>query len=104
MNTTTPYREHSTFIKPTKTVLRLKKELSTIHITIMIIFVTLSAIGLFLPFSNLLVDLLVAYLDWHKPHLSRADFWFILRFMSVFGTPAVISVWRAFERVPAEEK
>ena len=100
MNTTTPYREHSTFIKPAKTVLRLKEELSTIHITTMIIFVTLLAIGLFLPFSNLLV----AYLDWHKPHLSRADFWFILRFMSVFGTPAVISVWRAFERVPAEEK
>ena len=100
MNATTPYREHSTLIKPAKTVLRLKEELSTIHITTMIIFVTFSAIGLFLPFFQLLV----AYLDWHKPHLSRADFWFILRFMSVFGTPAVISVWRAFERVPAEEK
>jgi hypothetical protein len=101
MNTTTPYREHS--IKPPKTVLvlRLKEELSNPHLAILLTSCFLFAvIGLLMPFTTLFT----AYLDWHKPHLIRADFWFILRFMSVFGTPAVISVWRAFERVPAEEK
>ncbi len=98
MNTSTN-RENAT-LKPVKKIYKIKKDISEGQIILMLISFALLLGMLLYP----MVLMVIAYIDWHMPNITRTEFWTYIRCLSVCFASSGSILWNAVEAVPKEEE